>query len=338
MVTISVVMPVYNVEIPILKEAVNSILNQTFQDYEFIIIDDCSSEDTRSFLEGLQDKRIRLIRNSARLGITKSLNIGFREAKGKYIARMDGDDISLPARFEKQLEFMESHPDVIVCGTAVEFFGAQEFVHYKPVKDMESYRIRLLFYNQGPMHPTAFFNHALLERYHIKYDERLVFAQDYGLWTVISRYGKVYILKDVLLLYRTHSRQVSSEFKKKQMQCDKLIKEGLLRELLGDITEEEVELHHKYGSGRAEGLTVNMEMYNWFQRLIEANNRIGIYNKKKFHNYVYNSIIKPAIYQSFSPESSYASKISAFFYYLPPFLALRASAGITARTVRSRRK
>ena len=338
MITISVVMPVYNVEIPILEEAVNSILNQTYQDYEFIIIDDGSSEDTRSYLEGLQDSRIRLIRNSAHLGITRSLNIGFREAKGKYIARMDGDDISLPARFEKQLEFMENHPDVIVCGTAVEFFGAEEFIHRRIIKDMESYRIRLLFSNPGPMHPTAFFNRALLDCYHIKYDESLEYAQDYGLWTVISRHGKVYILDDVLLRYRRHFRRVSSEFKNKQVQCDKLTKERLLRKLLGDVTQKEVDLHYKYGSGYFKGLAVNMEMYYWFRRLIKANNRIGIYNKKKFRNYVYNSIIKPAIYQSFSPESSYASKISAFFYYLPPFLALRASAGMTARAVLSRRK
>ena len=148
MVSISVVMPVYNVEISMLEEAVNSILSQTFQDFEFIIIDDASNDDTYNYLNGIKDERIILIRNSEHLGITKSLNIGLKEAKGKYIARMDGDDISLPQRFEKQYEYMESHPDVIVCGTGVEIFGERSKKYCRKISDPESYRVLLLFTNR----------------------------------------------------------------------------------------------------------------------------------------------------------------------------------------------
>ena len=127
MVSISVVMPIYNTPVSFLKEAVESILNQTFSDFEFIIIDDGSANEVKEYLEGLTDPRIRIIRNEKNLGITKSLNIGFHAAKGKYIARMDSDDVSLSERFEKQFMFMETHPDVIMCGTDVEEFGLQSF-------------------------------------------------------------------------------------------------------------------------------------------------------------------------------------------------------------------
>lgn len=336
MVSISVVMPVYNVEISMLEEAVNSILSQTFQDFEFIIIDDASNDDTYNYLNGIKDERIILIRNSEHLGITKSLNIGLKEAKGKYIARMDGDDISLPQRFEKQYEYMESHPDVIVCGTGVEIFGERSKKYCRKISDPESYRVLLLFTNPGPMHPTAFFNRELLLRYHITYDERLECAQDYGLWTVISRYGNVFNLNDILLRYRTHNRQISSAHVEKQIACDKLILEGLLKELLGSVTKEEIELHYTYAYGRVKGVTVNAEMYSWFRRLIDTNNRVGVYNKEKFKSYVYNSVLKPIIYRSFRPDMAYISKIGMFFRYLPPHIALRSSVGMTASDIMCR--
>lgn len=119
---ISVVMPTYNTEVSILKEAVDSILNQTFGDFEFIIIDDGSTNNSVEYLKSLQDQRVKIIRNDTNIGITKSLNIGLRAAKGKYIARMDSDDIAFPDRFEIQYAFMESHPDVFVCGAKVKHF------------------------------------------------------------------------------------------------------------------------------------------------------------------------------------------------------------------------
>ena len=110
MIPISVVMPAYNTPVDILREAVESILNQSFSEYEFIIVDDDSTKtETISYLNSLEDTRIRIIRNEANVGATKSLNIGFKAAKGQYIARMDSDDISLPNRLEKQFVFMESH-------------------------------------------------------------------------------------------------------------------------------------------------------------------------------------------------------------------------------------
>ena len=279
MVSISVVMPAFNVDIPVLEESVNSILSQTFRDFEFIIIDDCSTNGFYSFFKEFQDERIRLIRNTEHLGITKSLNIGFREARGKYIARMDGDDISLPTRFERQFAFMESHPDVIVCGTNVEFFGMTSANYIRKITDMETYRVELLFGNPGPMHPTAFFNRELLQRYQIAYDEKLEYAQDYGLWVEISRLGQVAILEDILLRYRMHDYQISQSFREKQILCDKLTKEKLLRELLGVVTREELDLHYLISTWNRRNIKPDAEMKNWLRRLVEANYKKGIYSR-----------------------------------------------------------
>jgi len=113
---VSVVMPVYNGE-KYLRESIDSILNQTYTDYEFIIVNDGSNDKTEEIILSYNDNRIRYIKNEKNLQIVKSLNRGIELAKGRYIARMDADDISLPRRFEKQITFMENNLEIGVCGT-----------------------------------------------------------------------------------------------------------------------------------------------------------------------------------------------------------------------------
>ena len=330
---ISVVMPTYNTLVPILKEAVDSILNQTFREFEFIIIDDGSTDASAAYLQNLRDKRIRLIRNPAHLGTTKSLNIGFEAAQGKYIARMDSDDISLPSRLEKQFAFMEKHADVILCGANVSYFGMRKGVSEDRNLGMAYYRINALFCNPGPKHPTAFFNHELLSKYHLSYQEELVYAQDYGLYAEISRLGKVYILKDVLLRHRTHDLQVSKKHREKQIACDKITMRKLLQELLGTVSDEELDLHYDYATGYRADIQANMEMKRWFRRLVDANNHRGIYNRWLFKYYVYDVVVKRTVYQSFSHDESLFSRISLFFRYLPFPIAVKASLGMTGREI-----
>ena len=120
---ISVVMPVYNAE-KYVAEAVESILQQTYTDFEFIIIDDCSTDNSYGILQtyAAKDIRIRLFKNDVNNKLPNTLNFGIAQSNGKYIARMDADDISLPERFAKQVEFMESHPEIGVCGTLIKEF------------------------------------------------------------------------------------------------------------------------------------------------------------------------------------------------------------------------
>ena len=113
---ISVLMPVYNCELYV-QEAIDSILNQTFIDFELLIIDDCSTDKTVEIINNYADKRIKLTTKPHNTGLTNSLNYGLSIAQGQYIARMDGDDVSVLDRFEKQVKFLDTNPDIILCGT-----------------------------------------------------------------------------------------------------------------------------------------------------------------------------------------------------------------------------
>ena len=281
MVTISVVMPVYNTPVPFLQEAIDSILNQTFRDFEFIIVDDGSTNETKEYLDRLTDPRIRLIRNETNIGITKSLNIGLKAAQGKYIARMDGNDVSLPERFEKQLAFMESNPDIIVCGTNSAPFDGTAEARSKGINGMEFYRAQLLFSNPGPRHPSVFLNHELLDRYHIMYDEKLKYAQDYGLWVDVSRFGRVVILDDILLKYRKHSTQASQKHRDGQFNSCRMIQKPLLAELLGTVTDDEVALHISHSSRYyCRDAVMTPEVARWYCRIMLANKEKRLYDQK----------------------------------------------------------
>lgn len=313
---ISVIMPTYNTPISILQEAVESILDQSFGDFEFIIIDDCSTNGSKAYLDNINDKRVRVVRNSTNMGITKSLNVGLKMASGKYIARMDSDDIALPSRFEKQYSFMESHEDVIVCGTNVEFFGANSGYSRSRVDNMDNYRAKLLFMNPGPYHPTVFIRNEVIKRKSILYDENLMYAQDYGLWAAISHIGNVYILEEVLLRYRKHVGQASIKQREAQIQCDKMIKKKLLIELLGSVTDGEVDMHFKYSSPHCQGVVINPEIVRWYKRLINANKKRGLYNQGELKKCIEMIQIR-LIEQSFRKEMSKLEKTMLIFHNLP---------------------
>lgn len=317
-IAISVVMPVFNTSVSILKEAVESILNQTFQDYEFIIIDDGSTNGSWDYLNNIGDKRVRLFRNTTNLGITKSLNIGFQVSRGKYIARMDSDDISLPDRFEKQYAFMESHPDVALCGAKVEVFGDYHYLsggsrHRR--ETMEDYRIRLLFVNPGPYHPTIFIRHEVLLVHHIDYNENLIYAQDYGLYATISNIGRIVILEQVLLQYRMHREQISRTRRETQILCDKETQRTLLSKLLYNITEAELDLHYTHSTGYYPGAKISPKAADWYKSLIKANDQRRIYNRKKFREHV-GRVERRLVEQTFTVEMSATEKLMLAIRYL----------------------
>ena len=322
-VKISVVMPTYNTAVPVLKESVESILLQTFQDFEFIIIDDGSTNDSCTYLNSLTDSRIRLIRNPSNLGITKSLNIGFHAAKGKYIARMDSDDISFPERFEKQFTFMETHPDVIVCGARTTLIGKQKSAPKRVMEDMESYRVRMLFANPGPTHSTVLFNREKLNRFHILYDEQLTYAQDYGMWMTASQFGDVCILPEILGLYRVHPAQISQAHRQRQIECDQITQRKLLTQLLGSVTEQELDLHYHYSTGYYSEATITPQIAEWYDRLIAANAQRKIYDQKKLRKRIV-QIKRILIGQTFTKEMSKREKAMLLFRYLPFFVAVQA--------------
>ena len=216
---ISVLMPVYNCR-QYIEESVNSILNQTFSDFEFIIIDDCSTDGTFEYLKSLTDPRITLLRKPQNTGYTISLNMGLKIAKGKYIARMDGDDISLSDRFAKQVSFMDANPDIIVCGGGYEAIGSD--FKFIPKTSNEDIVLDLMSFSPFA-HPTVFLRNIILKENNIQYDTQYEPCEDYKLWITLSEYGKLANLCDILLYYRIHQNQTSIVRVNAQIEITKLI-------------------------------------------------------------------------------------------------------------------
>ena len=202
---ISVLMPVYNSQ-DYIDESIESILNQTFGDFEFIIINDGSTDNTADIIRRYKDARIRFIDNKQNRGLIAVLNQGLDLCNGEYIARMDSDDISLPTRFEKQIAYMDANPDVGILGTAGQNFGANNDVNYSPdiVDAIE------LLKNVGFYHPSVMMRKSVLDKYNLRYDPNYYLVEDYELWTRALHVTKLRNLPDVLIKYRVHSSSVSN--------------------------------------------------------------------------------------------------------------------------------
>ena len=266
---ISVVMSAYNAE-KFIKEAIDSILSQTFPDFEFIIINDTSTDSTGSIIESYRDPRILLINNEKNMGLTKSLNIGLNKARGTYIVRMDADDISFPQRFQKQFDFMEQNPDVDVCGSWYEFFGGKTGIVKHPLSS-EKIKATLFFYN-CIAHPTVMIRKESFEKYNIRYDEEFFYAQDYELWCrEIDRLNFANI-PEVLLKYRVTDKQTSTDNLYEQIQnTDKVLIRNLEKKGLF-LTEREKQLFCDYlvREGRLKDRFAILEIGNIVKKIREV--------------------------------------------------------------------
>lgn len=207
---VSVIMSVYNAE-KYVGEAIESILNQTFTDFEFLIFNDGSKDRSAEIVLQYADKDSRIVfyNYTENTGYLKHLNEGIDKAKGKYIARMDADDISLPQRFAKQVEFMESHGDIGVCGTWFTIFEdttTNTITIIKQAQQDSDIKIAL-FYSCPFGHPTVIARTVLLQQN--KYDANFYPAEDYELWARLVPLTKFYNIPESLLLYRRHETNIS---------------------------------------------------------------------------------------------------------------------------------
>ena len=217
--TVSVLMPVYNAE-PYLAEAVESIQGQTFADFEFLIVDDGSTDRSRDLLEryAASDGRLRLT-SRPNTGYTVALNELLRSATGAFVARMDADDVALPQRLARQVNYLQAHQDVVCVGTAVHLIdGAGRFLRDgHPGMDHEAIQRRALAGDCPLNHPSVMLRRAAVEAvggYRAEFEP----AEDLDLWLRLGEIGRLTNLPEVLMKYRQHARSFSEQHQRRQLE------------------------------------------------------------------------------------------------------------------------
>jgi len=321
---ITVLMPVYNGE-KYLKEAIESILSQTFADFEFFIINDGSTDNSVDIIKSYSDKRIIFIENEQNIGLPATLNKGIDLARSKYIARMDQDDISLSERLEKQFYFMEKNHDIDICGSWIKFFGEQNFV----AKYAKTHReIMSNSFSSSPMaHPTVFFRKKSFDKYNLRYNSTLKFSEDYELWIRALKYLKFANLQEVLLNYRISPNQMTKSTEKME-NANKIIWKTQLENLGVELNDEELNMHQllmceKYQMVSPEACT------NWFDKIIVANREKQFYDTKILMN-----IFRHKWYVAYKTTTKF--NIGLFFSTKYKYLSLKNKLRFLLRLVRNK--
>lgn len=299
---VTVLMSVYNCE-SYLKDSIISILNQSFEDFEFIIINDCSTDNSLDVILSFSDPRIRLIKNEFNLGLTRSLNKGIELAKGEYIARMDADDICEKIRLEAQVKLMDTNRQVGICGTWFRYSDTGEI--FEPPVTFDEIKTGL-FITNSIGHPTVMIRKSMLIEHHLLYDITLHYAQDYEMWVRCSRFLQIENIPEILLTYRRHSEQMSAEKKiwmDNEADLARLIQLSFLGLTCG---EKEKKLHLDFIHHRVDGFDELVEIINWADRLILVNKKTGYYNFQLFKNTI--KYLKKRAVQSFYDKFGYNIK------------------------------
>lgn len=201
---VSVIMATYNEPGEIIRQSVQSILSQTFTNLELIILDDSTSEETRMALDFISsDPRVHIIRSKSRMGFVHSLNIGLQKAKGEFIARMDGDDISLPNRLDIQVNFLKKHPSISVVGGSMYIINEDGNILSKRKYPTSNFLLKLLSIYRNPLaHPTVLMRKECVDKGFL-YDVNFGKAEDLELWLRLQRNGfKIANVPDFVLNYR----------------------------------------------------------------------------------------------------------------------------------------
>lgn len=238
--SVTVLMPVYNAD-KYLREAIDSVLSQTFEDFEFLILDDGSTDNSRDIVREYEDDRIRY--EIFPHDYLATLNNGIDLSRGKYIARMDADDIMMPNRLQVQFDFMEKHITIAACGSFFTFIGNEQNIVKQPVLPDEMLTSLMLFCPIA--NPTSMIRRKVVVDHHIRYDYNYIFAEDYKFWTELAKCGQLANIPLVLLKYRISETQVSCVHGNQQVSTSLKISREMISYFLSHIDKKKNRLMEK---------------------------------------------------------------------------------------------
>lgn len=273
---VTILLPVFN-GAKYIDKAVESIINQTYTNIELLVIDDGSSDETLEILSKYNDDRMQVIANKENKGLIYSLNKGISLAKGKYILRMDADDVSMPERTATQVEFMELHKNIGVSGTWLETFGLKEAEIWSSMTNDEEIKANLLFVS-NLFHPTTIIRTQLLRDTGLTYNQDMLLVEDYDLWARLKNHCGFGNIPQVLLRYRLHDSNQNKQRKALQQYHANEVRLFLLKELGIVPRLEELELHQRISLGQVRPTEIETARM-WINRILSANELVKVYNQ-----------------------------------------------------------
>lgn len=308
---LSVVMPVYNGE-KYLKEAIDSVLNQTYTDFELLIIDDGSIDSSVEIINTIKDSRIRLLKNEKNQGVAYTRNVGLKEAKGEFLAWMDCDDLAEPNRLEIQINYLKENLEVGICGTALKRFGDGTPHISQLFSNSEVIKAALLFYTS--IRPaTAMYRMKMVKKAQLKYDPRLAIAEDYDFFFEASFHFPMKNINQVLYSYRaseTSIMKVYSERKKQVFEFHKIIYSKAFEKLQIPHLEENFELHYSCASTELIHTISDLKkIYEWLIFLKQKNLEVLLYDRNAF-----DKVLASVFFTACKKSSPIGLK--AYFFYM----------------------
>lgn len=272
---VTVLMSVYNGE-SFLREAIESILNQTYKEFEFLIINDCSTDGSLKIIKSYNDSRINIIENKENIGLTKSLNKGLELAKGEYIARMDADDICLPHRLDIQVSFMDSNKEIGICGSWIQILGTTTILKFP--KENEAIKVHM-FETNALAHPTVIIRNSFFKTFSLHYDATFRCAQDYELWSRAYIHFKLANIQEVLVSYRSHINQITQLNATQQKKNRDHTILNQLKYLNVEPTDNEFKLHKAILSRESlPSVELVQQSELWLDKIESANEKIKLYD------------------------------------------------------------
>ena len=305
---ISVIMSVYNTKSTFLEEAIDSVLRQTYSNFEFIIVDDASNSETKRILNKYRvDERVRIIENEANKGLTINLNIAMAHSRGKYLARMDSDDICDIYRFEKQVAFLEANDSIDVLGTGYSILcNGTNKRQYIEGKNTAQIQASLFFGNSCIVHSSVMLRACKFNTISgLCYDETFKKSQDYDLWSRSCSTCGFAVLDEPLMVYRISEDQISQRASSEQIELRNRVILSNLNLLIDNYSHEDSKLHlHLCNS---EKVSSSQRLIMWCNELVTRNRKKSVFDRVSFEFYLFRREIRCLIKSSQSVRDYFSS-------------------------------
>lgn len=319
MAKVTVLMPTYNVA-PFVEEAIESVLKQTFRDFELLVVDDASSDDTLAHVRSINDPRIRIAAFDNNVGLAENLNRGLSLIDTELVARMDGDDIAEPYWLEHEVNYLDNHPEVGICSGGFERFGTKKSLVRFPEHHADC--MANMLFECSVIVPT--FRMSLYRELGLRYKTSAFPAEDYRFWAECLRVTKIHNLQETVFHYRMHPTQICSARREEQQKKVAEVRRYMLEWLSSDFTDGEKQYYT--GAFMAPQIATKQDLYErkaFCQKMMERNRSVGNFEesdlshrlKKHLTLTLYNTIVERYFRSRYS--------LLAYIRYLFSGMALR---------------